>query len=449
MVVNISFLIVALFATVVWAAMLTAANGSNIAYVAPLAIVAMGVAAWTMYAGMLRRAWALLTILAFALIACGIVFRTREQGAASLDEQNGIKVLTWMVMLGLCVVNYRSLLGFGIDPVILAWALFGIVGVVSTLYSSVPTVSLMSALSVLIYLGFSCLLAANVPMRQILMVTVWALAVYLAINWIVSLALPDVAWPIDEYGERRFAGLAGHSNTMGNNATILLIFVLYAFYHGDLRATWSIPLTVLSGVTIYLSQSRGALFSVLLALALQARRLLYPLIAVAIIVGVVIVISGQTDAVLSLIGREGDIEEASTMSGRTELWAFVWNQIKERPVLGYGYNSFESNAVDLWYGMDRRAGVATHNNFLETLYSVGFIGALPYFIAVLLSTFRFLRQPYFLRDLMFLYIIIHAFTEVDITTIAVLPTMTFFMVLAMDTVASGKLHLQRNSLARS
>ncbi len=50
---------------------------------------------------------------------------------------------------------------------------------------------------------------------------------------------------------------------------------------------------------------------------------------------------------------------------------------------------------------------------------------------------------------MFLYIIIHAFTEVDITTIAVLPTMTFFMVLAMDTVASGKLHLQRNSLARS
>src|SRR5262249_19791605 len=151
--------------------------------------------------------------------------------------------------------------------------------------------------------------------------------------------------------------------------------------------------------------------------------LLACLLVVAVSVGGLV----DAQAILGMFSRTGDADEVMTMTGRTELWSFVWEKIAQRPVFGYGFNSFEAVAADEWFG-SADAGVATHSNILQALFTVGIIGTLPYVGANVLMVRRWIMRPNPMRDLFTLYTLVSGLTEVDYTSIATMPTFVVFAV---------------------
>ena len=87
---------------------------------------------------------------------------------------------------------------------------------------------------------------------------------------------------------------------------------------------------------------------------------------------VVVLVMLYPDAALEMIGKD------PTLTGRTELWAWVLDAIAQRPILGWGYAAFwspnnpaaaEISRVLQWYVPE------AHNGLLEMALNVGFVGA--------------------------------------------------------------------------
>lgn len=80
-----------------------------------------------------------------------------------------------------------------------------------------------------------------------------------------------------------------------------------------------------------------------------------------------------------------------TLSGRTILWAAVWEMIQRQPWLGYGYAGF-------WQGMNGESAyvwLATgwkmnhpHNGFLGVLLDLGFVGLFLFLVSFIQNLYR-------------------------------------------------------------
>ncbi len=88
------------------------------------------------------------------------------------------------------------------------------------------------------------------------------------------------------------------------------------------------------------------------------------------------------DAILVLIGKD------PSLTGRTEIWAFVINDIWQRPILGWGYFAFWSPfnlaAVEISDSVHWMVPQA-HNGLLEMLLSIGLVGT-SLFVFLLVRT---------------------------------------------------------------
>jgi exopolysaccharide production protein ExoQ len=94
------------------------------------------------------------------------------------------------------------------------------------------------------------------------------------------------------------------------------------------------------------------------------------------------------DAFVSMLGKD------TTLSGRDVLWAAVWDFIKERPLLGYGYGAFWRESGDearlIWASLGWYPPHA-HNAVLELLLQfgvLGLIGVTIYYGALWYRLFR-------------------------------------------------------------
>jgi len=76
----------------------------------------------------------------------------------------------------------------------------------------------------------------------------------------------------------------------------------------------------------------------------------------------------------------------TTLTGRTVLWSWVIEMVRERPWIGYGFASFRDTfAPYSWaYGFSVPAAQA-HNAFLDALFMGGYIGLLLFLIIVIKS----------------------------------------------------------------
>jgi O-antigen ligase len=82
------------------------------------------------------------------------------------------------------------------------------------------------------------------------------------------------------------------------------------------------------------------------------------------------------------------VEQAATLSGRIPLWRSGLGYFYDRPLLGYGFNAFETPQRIL--ELERKAGWAAatfHSEYFDLLLGVGCIGAITY-VFILLSGLR-------------------------------------------------------------
>lgn len=86
------------------------------------------------------------------------------------------------------------------------------------------------------------------------------------------------------------------------------------------------------------------------------------------------------------LSRSGSADEITSGTGRTSIWSVAIYLIFEKPFLGYGFAS----TLQIFDEQVARVGfkvASAHNMILQILLSVGILGALLFFIALLIKTY--------------------------------------------------------------
>jgi O-antigen ligase len=421
--------------TVSWFVLATLGNDTLL--LMPFAIcgaIAGGYLIWE--AAFLRR-WALLVFFFISVFMLSLVFRLRPLGSIELDPQNFAKAITWVALIGVCAFNYRQIAPYFRYFPLTALAWFCGICLLSALYAPSPLFSAISELGVISYLLFAILLVSQFSGRTVTLLALWTLFALCVLNLASEVLLPDVAWifpdKVTQPDVTRLAGLSGQPNTLGRLASVTLMTILVAMWRGYVKPVWAMLLGLLPLLLLIQTESRTSLFALVLAVVfLLPKRILIALGSLTALLIAFIVISGHVNTIFALIGRDGNVSEAESMSGRTDLWVYVWNLIVDSPIIGYGFNSFEVIASRTWIG-DPNAVAATHNNYLSVLFSTGVIGAIPFLLGIGSLVYYWFKRPSPARDLFVLNVLFTGFAEADfLTTVGPVLALNFFIIIAED-----------------
>jgi O-antigen ligase len=108
--------------------------------------------------------------------------------------------------------------------------------------------------------------------------------------------------------------------------------------------------------------------------------------------------------------ERGDV---STLTGRTEVWSYAIEQVKESPLLGYGYQVegaiYDLRYFPIWYGpWDEGPRSSIHENYLGHMVGVGIPATLLWLFVLLrpwVALFRGDEDPWGLKPLALLIVI--------------------------------------------
>jgi O-antigen ligase len=117
--------------------------------------------------------------------------------------------------------------------------------------------------------------------------------------------------------------------------------------------------------------------------------------------------------------------DVTTLTGRTEMWAYVVDEIKRRPIIGYGYECagaiFQNKYFPIWYGpWDEGAQSSLHDGYFDHAIGVGVPATLFWLFLVLRPWWSALRRredPWNLKPLALLVVIpclLHNISEASV-----------------------------------
>lgn len=188
------------------------------------------------------------------------------------------------------------------------------------------------------------------------------------------------------------AAIHSHKNTLG--AVMLLASFVCGTYawarpHWRARAFWSV-ITALAVVLLIASLSKTSLglFAALVGatpiiVAVMAQR---PIVRLGLTAVVALILAATVFAWLAYCLVAGADPWAPfagvTFTQRTEVWAFVWDEIVKRPIQGWGFGSFwdinpavqPSLQTDAWFAQPDAYTNEAHNGFLDLAVTTGLIG---------------------------------------------------------------------------
>lgn len=324
---------------------------------------------------------------------------------AGLDLQSVAKFGLWV--LGLLLVCWRRAeLGRALrHPPTALLALFGLWCLLGSALSVTPVYSAGAALAWLGLWVLAVVLASALTPRQGAMV----LAAALAAAMVLSLALLAVApaWaltPMDNGRVLRLSGIFASPNNLGRAAALVLLLALLLLPGQRRAAAWPWLLAAALGAAgLWLSDNRGSMAALAAALAvvLLGRRPLaaLALAAVALAAGLLLAAAPWAlEALGLLVSRSGRLDELSTLTGRTEIWAASWRLIEQAPWLGHGYASSRELLPAAWDDGWGWTTTSAHNLWLQAWLTTGALGLALVLAAQLAWLWQALRRPLPLRD---------------------------------------------------
>jgi exopolysaccharide production protein ExoQ len=129
----------------------------------------------------------------------------------------------------------------------------------------------------------------------------------------------------------------------------------------------------------------------------------------------------------------------TTLTGRTFLWERAAHLIKERPVLGRGFQAFwrqesiEAEALWRYFQITGRGGFHFHNTYVQTTVDLGYLGF--YVIIFVITLVLISLGIWYIKDIslvpsafvaLMILLTIRSFVEVDITFQFQLGTVVFY-----------------------
>ena len=265
---------------------------------------------------------------------------------------------------------------------------------VSAFWSISQTITLRRSVALLLSMGVAYLMATRFTPRQQILLLIPVLGGATLLSLIAAVALPHLAYMPDDHALR---GIFLHKNVLGWVASYTVMLGLAAQHdtmRGIRQAGWA--MLGIGSVAVALSTSATGLlsamfgWSVFLSVRAITRKQGMARITVklALLVTAIAVFSALFIGLLPLLEFLG---KDATLTGRVPLWHLVDPEIVHRPLLGYGYGVFwsEANPVAwrIWEVSGWQAPHA-HNGYRDLLLGVGSVGLVLFGLV----TVRALRQ---------------------------------------------------------
>jgi O-antigen ligase len=420
------------------AALLIWDPSSLIAVLVMPAVFLLGLVLW----GALRGdRWGVMALTFIAVFLIDATFRRREFADKSVDYQIMMKVGLWIAMAVVSLVHIRRWASVLVIPSNIPWILFLSWLCVTAAVSEVPAYSAMTSFSIYSFALFCAFIFHTYDRVEVFAVMTASMVVFSVVSIIVYFVVPDLGHFIYwDNGERflsaRLSGIAGSANNAGRLAAFGLILVGINFREFRKLHPLFVPVSVpVMTVTLLMTNSRTSLAMVIAILfcvyALNWRRFYLLMLMGSLTLFLAIVLIPAGDQIFAVISRSGNIEEVSSMTGRTNIWHAVLELSAERPWAGYGYAS----SIFVLPENERLVGFSVghaHNLILQLLLTTGWTGVILFTVAVLSVG---LRAAY-TRDWMVLallaVVILNGVTEASgFTTLANILSLAFTIAITL------------------
>jgi exopolysaccharide production protein ExoQ len=343
------------------------------------------------------------TVLVLLLSTQALLPLLREEGVIVTNttyEASPVTMVIWVgvyiVIFSLVAVRWKRFM-YDARRNKLLLLLVGL-ALVSVLWSASPKDTLLQSFALVGTTLIGIYLAMRYSLGEQLRLLAWTLGIAALLSLVFALASPSYGISIGEHVEGAWRGIFMHKNTLGRlMALSLLVFLLLGMSGHRYHRVACLIFFVLSVGLIMLSDSRTALISslILLILLLFYNTLLqwnYTL-SVPALIGVVLLGGGiaalllyNIEFVLGVFGRN------ATLTGRTDLWAAVFEMIRESPWLGYGYGAFwlgwMGESAYIWNTIRFWQPESAHNGFLDLWLDLGLAGILVFILGFLMSSLR-------------------------------------------------------------
>ena len=286
--------------------------------------------------------------------------------------------------------------------------LFPLLGMLSTLWSDAPQLTLRAGVQLAITLLLAILAVSTLPPRKLIG------AAFLGTLAMILSTLPSLPAALSS-STPLASELLGSKNQIGFAAFMMFLTGAAMLCDRDqsrairLAGFLAIPL---SFIVVFLSRSAGGLVSIMIGLILfgsfASLTLVGPRLR-ALLVGTALIMLGTAfvyrEEVETWINsfRSEVLEKSETLTGRTHLWEIASNLWSERPLLGYGYEAFwrvgnlEAEGLWRWGGVSSAVGFNFHNVVVETKINLGIVGLGVILVTCILVTvpslFQQLRRP--------------------------------------------------------
>lgn len=302
-----------------------------------------------------------------------------------------------MVALGIfAIVTLARNRSVRIRPVgLLGWAALAYVAlaVASPLWAQDPVLTFRRSL-LLVFMALGALaVAVRLSRAQVVALTVCVCSMTLAISVVVQIAVGGFTPLSDDW---RFAGVL-HPVVQGWNCGLLLLASLTMSVLNPRNRTYFLLLSGVAMLFLVLTKSRMPLVSTIIGSAALAigissesirRRLLIPGSAMLISLTLLGIFLPQSS--VSNIAALGRGEEArsslTTFTGRLDVWDEALTYSSERPLLGYGYNSFlDARHLPSMLAANGWVFLSLHSGYIETLLGLGYLGVVLLMTGIVLA----------------------------------------------------------------
>jgi O-antigen ligase len=238
---------------------------------------------------------------------------------------------------------------------------------------------------------YALYLVENYGLRRAVKILLVALAVSELVNVLMIVAAPSLArGEVDIRGSWR--GAMGQKNSLGSAAGLGLMCAIGGLQLGAIRRVPCILLSCMSCLLLVLSNSVtaavaivliGAMLFYLHTIVLPARNRVMPLLIGMLILVAVASLAAFKDQILPLFGRD------SSFTGRTDVWEFAEEMIKERPFWGYGNGAWGLPMFSELVLLELKwPAPHAHNAWLDFRLQLGLPG---FWLAVILWALAFMR----------------------------------------------------------
>ncbi|MDB5361061.1 MAG: O-antigen polymerase [Rhodospirillales bacterium] len=251
----------------------------------------------------------------------------------------------------------------------------------STLWSVEPSLTLKRAVLTTGICAFDLYVAISIGLDRLLRMLSTTILISALASIVVAIAVPTIGREIVAGLTGDWRGVFPQKNALGHVMSVGVFVELAMMIRARRWLPGACIRTVLLIALVAMAHSASSLLSVTIALMITAlyaafRRgltsaLVCALAVAALLILIVGTVGGDPAAVFDVLDRD------PSLTGRTDLWKYVLDAIRERPVSGWGYMAFWTpdgrNATYIQHQIGWPAPNA-HDGYLELALSLGAIG---------------------------------------------------------------------------